>query len=69
MSLKRFYNIVFLLQRAFHVLPNESESSGNSGSKFYETHDKAFIIKSIESEEVEMMHNLLPKYHQVSYFP
>ena len=45
-----------------------SESSGNSGAKLFETGDKAFIVKSIESEEVEMMHSLLPKYHEVCLF-
>eukprot|EP00112_Aurelia_sp_Birch-Aquarium-sp1_P009553 Seg2089.5 transcript_id=Seg2089.5/GoldUCD/mRNA.D3Y31 product="Phosphatidylinositol 5-phosphate 4-kinase type-2 alpha" protein_id=Seg2089.5/GoldUCD/D3Y31 len=49
--------------RSFQEAPEMSEASGNSGSKFFETVDKAFIVKTIESEEVEMMHHLLPKYH------
>lgn len=62
--------IELILQRSFQEAPQISENGGNSGSKFFETCDKAFIVKTIESEEVEMMHNLLPKYHQVSYiFP
>eukprot|EP00794_Sanderia_malayensis_P003489 gene3490-3987_t len=50
--------------RSFQEAPQLSEASGRSGSKFYDTCDKAFIIKTLESEEVEMMHHLLPKYHQ-----
>ena len=57
---------LYLLQRSFQEAPQISENSGNSGSKFFETCDRAFIVKTIESEEVEMMHNLLPKYHQVT---
>ena len=56
---------LFFFQRSFQDAPQPSENSGNSGSKFFETSDKAFILKTIESEEVEMMHHLLPKYHQV----
>lgn len=50
--------------RSFQEPPQISESTGRSGSKFFDTCDKAFIIKTIESEEVEMMHHLLPKYHK-----
>lgn len=50
--------------RSFQDPPYPSEAEGNSGSKFFDTNDKAFIIKTIESEEVEMMHHLLPKYHK-----
>eukprot|EP00795_Rhopilema_esculentum_P014006 gene14006-4975_t len=54
-----------LYARSFQEALQMSESSGNSGAKLFETGDKAFIVKSIESEEVEMMHSLLPKYHEV----
>ncbi|XP_065054078.1 phosphatidylinositol 5-phosphate 4-kinase type-2 beta-like isoform X2 [Rhopilema esculentum] len=53
-----------LYARSFQEALQMSESSGNSGAKLFETGDKAFIVKSIESEEVEMMHSLLPKYHE-----
>lgn len=41
---------------------------GKSGTKLYKSYDKMFVIKSLQSEEVEFMHTLLKKYHPVSGF-
>lgn len=38
-------------------------SPGRSGAKFYESYDRLFIIKTLQSEEVEQMHSLLKQYH------
>ena len=47
------------------IQPRLSSASGNSGAKFLQTHDRRFYVKCISREEVEMMHNIMPKYHQV----
>lgn len=39
------------------------DSPGRSGSKFYQSYDRLFIIKTLLSEEVEQMHVLLKEYH------
>ncbi|KFM60971.1 Phosphatidylinositol-5-phosphate 4-kinase type-2 beta, partial [Stegodyphus mimosarum] len=36
---------------------------GRSGAKFYESYDRFFIMKTLQSEEVEQMHSLLKQYH------
>lgn len=38
-------------------------SAGKSGAKFYLSQDKLYVIKTIESNEVEQMHSLLKQYH------
>uniref|UniRef100_A0A224YLJ0 1-phosphatidylinositol-5-phosphate 4-kinase n=1 Tax=Rhipicephalus zambeziensis TaxID=60191 RepID=A0A224YLJ0_9ACAR len=43
--------------------PIAVESTGRSGSKFYQSYDRLFIIKTLLSEEVEQMHVLLKEYH------
>ncbi|XP_071743962.1 phosphatidylinositol 5-phosphate 4-kinase type-2 alpha [Lepeophtheirus salmonis] len=43
--------------------PKAMDSPGRSGSKFYLSHDKLYVIKTITSEEVEQMHSLLKQYH------
>lgn len=39
-------------------------SSGKSNAKFYMSYDKRYIIKSITSEDVEGLHNILTDYHK-----
>lgn len=41
-------------------------SSGKSNAKFYISYDKRYIIKSITSEDVEGLHNMLSDYHKVN---
>ncbi|XP_055952945.1 phosphatidylinositol 5-phosphate 4-kinase type-2 alpha-like isoform X1 [Argiope bruennichi] len=43
--------------------PIEISSPGRSGAKFYESYDHLFIMKTLQSEEVEQMHSLLKQYH------
>ena len=38
-------------------------SPGRSGAKFYLSQDKLYVIKTLESVEVEQMHSLLKQYH------
>ena len=38
-------------------------SSGKSGARFYHSHDKLYVIKTLTSEEIEQMHSLLKQYH------
>ncbi|XP_065666838.1 phosphatidylinositol 5-phosphate 4-kinase type-2 alpha isoform X3 [Hydra vulgaris] len=53
-----------LYARSFLIQPCDSNASGNSGAKFLITKNKMFYIKTIEREEVEMMHQIMPSYHQ-----
>lgn len=41
------------------------DSPGKSGAKFYLSYDRRFIIKTLQTEEVEQMHVLLKHYHPV----
>lgn len=44
------------------------ETSGKSNAKFYISYDKRYIIKTITSEDVEGLHNMLSEYHKVIIF-
>ena len=46
-------------------LPNDSQA--RSGARFHTSYDKRYIIKTITSEDVAEMHNILKKYHQVMF--
>lgn len=46
--------------------PLNSEAQGRSGARFHTSYDKRYVIKTISSEDVAEMHNILKKYHQVS---
>lgn len=39
-------------------------SSGKSQAKFYVSYDKRYIVKTITSEDVEALHNILTDYHK-----
>merc|ERR1711994_16642 len=43
--------------------PKRIDSPGRSGAKFYLSQDKLYVIKTLESVEVEQMHSLLKQYH------
>jgi len=53
-----------IFSRSFFIQPKQEVQSGHSGSKFFQTKDKLFWIKTMVSEEVETMHNIMPMYHQ-----
>uniref|UniRef100_A0A8C7NW16 Phosphatidylinositol 5-phosphate 4-kinase type-2 alpha n=1 Tax=Oncorhynchus mykiss TaxID=8022 RepID=A0A8C7NW16_ONCMY len=44
--------------------PLNSDSQGRSGARFHTSYDKRYVIKTITSEDVAEMHNILKKYHQ-----
>ncbi|XP_010888442.1 phosphatidylinositol 5-phosphate 4-kinase type-2 alpha isoform X2 [Esox lucius] len=44
--------------------PLNSEAHGRSGARFHTSYDKRYVIKTISSEDVAEMHNILKKYHQ-----
>ncbi|XP_074549385.1 phosphatidylinositol 5-phosphate 4-kinase type-2 alpha isoform X2 [Halichoeres trimaculatus] len=44
--------------------PLNSEAQGRSGARFHTSCDKRYVIKTISSEDVAEMHNILKKYHQ-----
>ncbi|KAM9775186.1 phosphatidylinositol 5-phosphate 4-kinase type-2 alpha isoform X2 [Syngnathus typhle] len=44
--------------------PLNSEAQGRSGARFHTSYDKRYVIKTISSEDVAEMHNILKKYHQ-----
>ena len=43
-----------------------TDSAGKSGARLFLSRDKRYFIKTLVSEEVEMMHHILKQYHQVS---
>lgn len=45
--------------------PLVSEAQGRSGARFHTSYDKRYVVKTISSEDVAEMHNILKKYHQV----
>lgn len=45
--------------------PINSDSQGRCGTRFLTTYDRRFVIKTVSSEDVAEMHNILKKYHQV----
>ncbi|KAK3717531.1 hypothetical protein QZH41_013791, partial [Actinostola sp. cb2023] len=51
------------IAKSFQVSPLVSASPGRSGAKFFISRNKKFYVKTIESEEVERLHNFLQEYH------
>lgn len=45
--------------------PLNSDSQGRFGNRFLTTYDRRFVIKTVSSEDIAEMHNILKKYHQV----
>lgn len=45
--------------------PLNSDSQGRFGNRFLTTYDHRFVIKTVSSEDIAEMHNILKKYHQV----
>ncbi|XP_061442744.1 phosphatidylinositol 5-phosphate 4-kinase type-2 alpha isoform X2 [Rhineura floridana] len=46
--------------------PLANDSQARSGARFHTSYDKRYVIKTITSEDVAEMHNILKKYHQGS---
>nr|XP_033787223.1 phosphatidylinositol 5-phosphate 4-kinase type-2 alpha isoform X2 [Geotrypetes seraphini]XP_033787224.1 phosphatidylinositol 5-phosphate 4-kinase type-2 alpha isoform X2 [Geotrypetes seraphini] len=44
--------------------PLANDSQARSGARFHTSCDKRYVIKTITSEDVAEMHNILKKYHQ-----
>uniref|UniRef100_V9KBD6 Phosphatidylinositol 5-phosphate 4-kinase type-2 alpha n=1 Tax=Callorhinchus milii TaxID=7868 RepID=V9KBD6_CALMI len=44
--------------------PFSNDSQGRSGARFHTTYDRRYVVKTISSEDVAEMHNVLKKYHQ-----
>ncbi|EPY74679.1 phosphatidylinositol 5-phosphate 4-kinase type-2 alpha [Camelus ferus] len=45
---------------------DDQDFQARSGARFHTSYDKRYIIKTITSEDVAEMHNILKKYHQGS---
>ena len=45
--------------------PLNSDSQGRFGNRFLCSYDHRFVIKTVSSEDIAEMHNILKKYHQV----
>ncbi len=44
--------------------------SGKSGAKFFLTDDRRYVLKTVTSEDVEVVHDILSDYHKVkSIYP
>ncbi|XP_071946658.1 phosphatidylinositol 5-phosphate 4-kinase type-2 alpha-like [Antedon mediterranea] len=65
-NLRERFNIsdVDFLNSFTSSAPGYDDSSGKSGSKFMMSADKKYVIKTISSEEVGLMHELLKAYHK-----
>ena len=46
--------------------PRCMENPGRSGAKLFVSYDRRLVIKSITSEEVALVHQILQPYHAVS---
>ncbi|CAG5945077.1 unnamed protein product [Menidia menidia] len=46
--------------------PLNSDSQGRFGNRFLCSYDHRFVIKTVSSEDIAEMHNILKKYHQVN---
>lgn len=44
--------------------PIRTDDSGRSGARFLLSFDERFVIKTLGSEDIAEMHDVLPKYHQ-----
>ena len=40
------------------------EAAGASGSFFFFSHDRRFIVKTMSDEELQLIQNILPKFHR-----
>jgi len=54
------------LQASFQSSPLVIPSPGRSGAKFFISKNRKFYVKTIEGEDIERLHNILPQYHHVS---
>lgn len=45
-------------------LESLDDTNSKSNARFYLSHDKRYVIKTITSEDVEGLHNILPDYHK-----
>lgn len=41
----------------------EAKSAGKSNSTFFTSHDKRYIMKSLNKEEIDLFHKIFPQYH------
>ena len=46
--------------------PKPIDSPGRSGARFFNSYDRRVVMKSITSEEVALVHQILQPYHAVS---
>ncbi|KAM9792454.1 phosphatidylinositol 5-phosphate 4-kinase type-2 beta-like isoform 1-T1 [Neosynchiropus ocellatus] len=44
--------------------PLNSDTQGRFGNRFLSSYDHRFVIKTVSSEDIAEMHNILKKYHQ-----
>lgn len=49
--------------------PLNSDTQGRFGSRILSSYDHRFVIKTVSSEDIAEMHNILKKYHQVEAPP
>ncbi|PVD30502.1 hypothetical protein C0Q70_09769 [Pomacea canaliculata] len=52
----------YMLSLTRHI--RACDSPGKSGARMFLSHDKRYFVKTLVSEEVEMMHHILKQYHQ-----
>ncbi|XP_076471894.1 phosphatidylinositol 5-phosphate 4-kinase type-2 alpha-like [Babylonia areolata] len=52
----------YMVSLTKHIM--STDSAGKSGARLFLSRDKRYFIKTLVSEEVEMMHHILKQYHQ-----
>lgn len=61
-----YLNVFFLWQNSLtRSAPLNSDSQGRFGNRILSSYDHRFVIKTVSSEDIAEMHNILKKYHQV----
>lgn len=60
-----FSLFVFWQNSLTRSAPLNSDSQGRFGNRFLSSYDHRFVIKTVSSEDIAEMHNILKKYHQV----
>lgn len=64
----KFTNFLSLQRSLTYSEPEpELDQVDKSGSRLYVSHDKKFVIKSMDSEAVAELHSVLRSYHEVHH--
>lgn len=54
----------YLRSLTYDGMESLDDTNSKSNAKFYRSHDRRYVIKTVTSEDVEGLHNILPDYHK-----